>query len=78
MANLTMSSARFIMAPGVHFYQRMRSHAKILLPVDFSARSRIAAQQALAHHFRSEVTLLHAINDDISGRSWGFYMLFSL
>ena len=35
--------------------------SRILLPIDFSEHSRIAAQQAgvLARHFHSEVTLLH-------------------
>lgn len=39
--------------------------AKLLLPTDFSERSRIVAQQvgALARHFHSEVTLLHVTGD---------------
>jgi nucleotide-binding universal stress UspA family protein len=41
----------------------VQSLAKILLPVDFSERSLGAARyaKALAHHFQSEITLLHAL-----------------
>ena len=42
-------------------YACMLDLSKILLPIDFSEQSRIAAQQAgaLARHFHSEITLLH-------------------
>jgi nucleotide-binding universal stress UspA family protein len=42
----------------------MVSLARILLPVDFSDRSLVAARQAqvLARHFHSEVTVLHVVD----------------
>ena len=55
------------MASQMHVHRRMLHLAKILLPIDFSARSKIAAQEAgvLARRLRSEVTLLH-VNNDVS------------
>jgi nucleotide-binding universal stress UspA family protein len=43
----------------------MLSIGKILLPVDFSERSLVAAREAqvLAHRFHSELTVLHVVDD---------------
>jgi nucleotide-binding universal stress UspA family protein len=45
--------------------------AKILLPIDFSARSKMAAQEAgaLARHFHSELTLLYVNNNASSAHA---------
>ena len=53
------------MASQMHLHQRMLHLAKILLPIDFSARSKIAAEEAgvLARRLHSELTLLHVDND---------------
>jgi nucleotide-binding universal stress UspA family protein len=55
------------MASQMHLQQRMLNLAKILLPTDFSARSKIAAQEAgmLARRLHSELTLLH-VNNGVS------------
>lgn len=51
----------------MHLHRRMLNLAKILLPTDFSARSRIAVQEAglLARRLHSELTLLH-VNNGVS------------
>jgi len=51
----------------MHLRRRMLNLAKILLPIDFSARSKIAAQEAglLARRLHSELTLLH-VNNNVS------------
>ena len=51
----------------MHLHRRMLNLAKILLPTDFSARSKIAAQEAglLARRLHSELTLLH-VNNGVS------------
>ncbi len=55
------------MASQMHLYRRMLNLAKILLPTDFSARSKVAAQEAgmLARRLHSELTLLH-VNNGVS------------
>jgi nucleotide-binding universal stress UspA family protein len=51
----------------MHLHRRMLNLAKILLPTDFSARSKIAAQEAglLARRLHSELTLVH-VNNGVS------------
>jgi nucleotide-binding universal stress UspA family protein len=55
------------MASQMHLHRRMLNLAKILLPTDFSALSKIAAQEAgmVARHLHSELTLLH-VNNGVS------------
>ena len=72
MANWKARLPRLTMASQMHLHRRMLNLAKILLPTDFSARSKIAAQEVglLARRLHSEVTLLHVNNGVSPAHSW--------